>query len=295
VQLGKHTIGIGTKPFFTAEIGLNHNGEMDTAMELIRASVKAGAHAVKFQKRYPRACVPKSQWLEPKSTPWGWMDYIDYRDRMEFNTDEYQEISDLCKELDILWFASVWDVKSAKFLKQFDPPAYKIGSATLTEDAVVSYVAEQKKPVILSTGMSTEDEIGHAVRLLLDARQNNLLVLCHTVSVYPTPNKLLNFKMIPSLRAMFPDIPVGYSGHEVDWVSTALSVALGASYIERHITLDKDSWGSDHKASLLPKDFRHMVNGCNKAWESLGTGEKNLLVEEMPAHHKLRKDLVAVE
>jgi len=294
LQLGKHDIGIGTKPFFCAEIGINHNGEIEMALELVRASAKAGAHAVKFQKRYPKACVPRSQWLEPKSTPWGWMDYIDYRGRMEFSTDEYQRIADLCEELGILWFASVWDVKSAKFLKKFEPPAYKIGSATLTDDAVVSYVAEQGKPVILSTGMSTEEEITHAVRLLLDARLVHQLLLCHSVSVYPTPNKLLNFKMIPTLRTMFPDIPMGYSGHETDWASTALSVALGASYIERHITLDKDAWGSDHKASLLPKDFRQMVTSCNKAWEALGTGKKELLVEEMPAHHKLRKEPVSV-
>ena len=284
-----HNLSVGSRPFFCAEIGINHNGNIEEALQLVQEAKNSGADAVKFQKRYPPACVPKEQWYEPQSTPWGFMNYIEYCGRMEFSTDEYRQLSDLCDELGLVWFASVWDAKSVRFFHKFDLPVYKIGSATLTDDDVLDAVSARNKPVILSTGMSTEEEIHHAVSKLLIQRADRKLMLCHSVAVYPTPKRLLNFKMIPTLRSMYPDIAIGYSGHEEGWQMTALSIPLGATYIERHITLDRDSWGSDHKASLLPKDFRKMVTSCKAAWQALGDGEKLLLPEEEPAHRKLRK------
>ena len=289
-----HNLSVGSKPFFCAEIGINHNGNIEEALQLVQAAKKSGAHAVKFQKRYPPACVPRSQWYEPQSTPWGFMNYIEYCGRMEFSTDQYHEINDLCEKLKLVWFASVWDQRSIKFFNKFDLPVYKIDSATLTNDEVLEFIAAKNKPVILSTGMSTEEEIHHAVSKLLIQRSERKLLLCHSVSVYPTPNHLLNFKIIPTLRSIYPDVAIGYSGHEEGWQMTALSIPLGATYIERHITLDRNSWGSNHKASLLPKDFRKMVTSCNAAWEALGNGTKILLPEEMSAHHKLRKQVVIV-
>jgi len=285
IKIGDRLVGDGHPTYIVAEIGINHNGSVDIAKLLIDAAIKAGVDAVKFQKRTPEICTPRDQWDKMRETPWGYIRYIDYRHKVEFGQEEYEEIDRYCKEKGITWFASVWDIPSVDFLEQFDPVAYKIPSAALTDHDLLRHVRKTGRPVILSTGMSTMEQIREAVDVL--GRDN--LVIMHATSTYPCDPDELNLRMIETLRREFPEVPIGYSGHEVGLVTTAVAVALGACMVERHITLDRAMWGSDQAASVEPGGFQKLVKYIRVTERALGDGVKRVYESEIPAMMKLRR------
>ncbi|MGV8049438.1 MAG: N-acetylneuraminate synthase family protein [Anaerolineaceae bacterium] len=284
VTIGNRKIGDGHPAFLIAEIGINHNGSVDIAKQLILAAKEAGVDAVKFQKRTPELCVPEHQRNQMRETPWGYITYLEYRYKVEFDLDAYREIDRYCKELDITWLASSWDIPSVEFIEQFNPPAHKIPSALLTDHELLRAYRAAGRPLILSTGMSTLEEIEQAVSLL----GQNDLILCHTTSSYPCPPDELNLRMIQTLRSKF-DCPIGYSGHEVGLVPTAVAVALGACLVERHITLDRAMWGSDQSASVEPQGLKHLVKYVRVTEKSLGDGVKKVYDSEKSSLSKLRR------
>jgi len=241
VRIGSRLVGLNQPVFIIAEIGINHNGEVEVAKKLIDVAKDAGCDAVKFQKRTPKICVPPEQAGVMRETPWGTMTYLEYKERTEFGEIQYKEIDSYCRSRGIVWFASPWDVPSARFLANFETPVMKIASACLTDDELLSEVKAIAKPVIMSTGMSTIDEIDHAVTRL--DRTN--LILGQATSTYPCSPDELNLRAIHTLRERY-GVPVGYSGHETGLQTTVAAVALGACFIERHITLDRAMWGTDH-------------------------------------------------
>ncbi|MBU1169629.1 MAG: N-acetylneuraminate synthase family protein [Proteobacteria bacterium] len=283
VNLAGKTIGAGYPVFTIAEIGINHNGDIDVALKLIELAARAGFDAVKFQKRTPVLCVPLDQRDVIRSTPWGEMTYMEYREKVEFGVNEYKIIDRMCKASGILWFASCWDIPSVDFIEAFDTPCFKIASACLTNDDLLNYTRKKKRPVILSTGMSTMDEIKRAVSYL--DRRN--LLLAHTTSTYPCDVKELNLRMIRTLDDQF-SCPVGYSGHENGRLMTLVAMGAGAMFIERHITLDKNMWGSDQAASLCPDEFVALIKEIRDVERGLGDGRKCIYESEMPALNKLR-------
>lgn len=283
VQIGDRLIGTGHPTFFVAEIGINHNGELETAKELIESAVAAGCDAVKFQKRNPDQSVPGSQRDVMRETPWGVMSYIDYRRRIELSESDFASIDSFCKERGILWFASCWDVDSLELISGFGPPCYKIASAGLTGDELLKAHREKGYPLIMSTGMSTLDQIDHAVEVL----GGEELILLHTVSTYPARLKDLNLKMITSLRERY-QVPVGYSGHEVGLYTTLAAVVLGANVVERHITLDRSMWGTDQAASVEPQGLARLVRDIRAVELALGDGVKRIYEGEIPVMKKLR-------
>jgi len=285
VQIGQRPVGPGEPCYVIAEIGINHNGDLAVAKELVDVAVSCGCDAVKFQKRTPELCVPPCQQSKPYDTPWGTMSYLDYRRRVEFGDDAYEQIDAYCREKGIDWFASAWDERAVAFLERFDPPAYKIASATLTDRRVRDAVVGTGKPVLLSTGMSTMDEIHAAV----EALDGSPLVLLHTTSTYPCPNDEINLQMIPTLRAQFPARPVGYSGHEVGLQVSLAAVALGACCVERHITLDRTMWGSDQAASVEPQGLARLVRDIRVIEQAMGDGVKKVYDSELPIREKLRR------
>lgn len=284
VKIGQRMVGEGHPTYIIAEIGINHNGDVQVAKDLILAAHEAGVDAVKFQKRTPEICVPDHQKSQMRDTPWGYISYLDYRYKVEFDQVAYAEIDTYCKALGMDWLASEWDLPSLAFIDSFDPPAHKVPSALLTDHQLLRAMRATGRPVILSTGMSTMDEIQAAVDLLdLDK-----LVICHTTSSYPCPPEELNLKMIPTLLEKF-DCPIGYSGHEVGLVPSALAVALGASLVERHVTLDRAMWGSDQAASVEPQGVRTLVKYIRVTEKSLGDGEKRVYDSEQSSLEKLRR------
>ena len=285
IKLGDRLVGDGHPTYIIAEIGINHNGSVDIAKLLIDAAAKAGVDAVKFQKRTPEICTPRDQWDKMRETPWGYIRYIDYRYKVEFGLDEYQEIDRYCKEKGITWFASVWDEPSVDFLEQFDPVAYKIPSAALTDHGLLRHVRATGRPMILSSGMSTMEQIRAAV----DVAGTDNLALMHATSTYPCEPDELNLRMIQTLRQEFPNVPIGYSGHEVGLVTTAVAVALGACMVERHTTLDRAMWGSDQAASVEPGGLQKLVKYIRVTERSLGDGVKRVYESEMSAQRKLRR------
>jgi len=284
-RLGDRQVGPGEPVYVIGEIGINHNGELANAIALIDAAKAAGMDAVKFQKRTPEICTPRDQWDIERDTPWGRMTYIDYRHRVEFGEAEYAAIDDYCREQGIDWFASPWDVPSVEFLDRFNPPAHKIASASLTDDELLRAARASGRTVILSTGMSTPDQIRHAVEVL----GSRNAVLLHANSTYPAPPEQLNLRVINSLMAEYPNVPVGYSGHEVGLQSTLAAVALGACVIERHITLDRAMWGSDQSASVEPEGMRRLVRDIRVLEAALGDGIKQVYPGELAAMKKLRR------
>lgn len=283
-QFGSRRIGAGEQVFVVAEVGINHNGSVDVAKRLIEAAMSAGCDAVKFQKRTPELCVPSHQRDVLRDTPWGQMTYIAYRERLEFSADEYRMIDGHCRELGIPWFASVWDEQAVDFLEPFDLPCYKIPSAALTDSGVLSRVTQSGRPVILSTGMSTLEQIRSAVACLPASR----LMLTHATSSYPCQPDELNLRMIPSLQAEFK-LPVGYSGHEVGLQTTCAAVVLGACLVERHITLDRAMWGADQAASVEPAGFTRLVRDIRVIESALGDGVKRVFESERPVIQRLRR------
>lgn len=284
VSLGRRVCGDGHPTFVIAEIGINHNGSLDLARQLILAAVSAGADAVKFQKRTPELCVPVAHRSRLRETPWGYISYMEYRERIEFGTDEYEQIDKFCRDLGIAWFASVWDEPSVSFMEAFHPPCYKVPSAALTDESLLATLRTIGRPMILSTGMSTMAQIEGAVA----TTGTTNLVLCHSTSSYPCEPAELNLRVIPALRKRF-GVPVGYSGHEVGLVPSALAVVLGACVIERHLTLDRAMWGTDQAASVEPEGFRRLIKYIRLTETALGDGIKQVYESERPALEKLRR------
>ncbi|KAF0109287.1 MAG: N-acetylneuraminate synthase [Anaerolineaceae bacterium] len=285
IKIGKRLVGDGHPAYIIAEIGINHNGDLETAKQMIEAAVHAGADAVKFQKRTPEIATPPAQQTQMRETPWGYITYLDYRRKVEFGEAEYREIDRHCKEKGIPWMVSVWDEQSVDFMEQFDTPAYKVPSASLTDHNLLRRVRRTEKPVILSTGMSTMDEIQCGVE---EVGAKNLVIM-HCTSAYPCEPEELNLKMIQTLREAFPDNPIGYSGHEVGLVPSAVAVALGACMVERHLTLDRAMWGSDQAASVEPGGFERLVKYIRVSEASLGDGVKKVYESEKSSLKKLRR------
>ena len=285
VRVGEKWIGAGAPVFVIAEIGINHNGSVEIAKRLIDGAVLAGADAVKFQKRTPEKCVPRDQWNVERDTPWGRMTYIEYRHRVEFGPREYAEIDRYCAERRMLWFASCWDEDSVDFIESFDPPCYKAASASLTDIPLLKKMRATGRPLILSTGMSTAEEIDAAVKAV--GREN--LLVAHSTSSYPCPPEHLNLNMIRTLKAGYPECPIGYSGHEVGLAPTWAAVTLGATFVERHVTLDRAMWGSDQAASVEIVGLLRLVANIRDIERSLGDGVKRIYEGEISARSKLRR------
>lgn len=284
VKIGERAVGPGEPTYVIAEIGINHNGDLATAKKLIDAAAVAGCDAVKFQKRTPEICVPEAQRERLRETPWGTMTYMEYKERIEFGEEEFAEIDRYCREKEIHWFASPWDVPSVDFLEAFDPVCHKVASASLTDEDLLARLAATGRPVILSTGMSTMEEIRRAVEILgLDD-----LVITHCTSAYPCPPEELNLRMVETLAEEFA-CPVGYSGHEVGLQTTVAAVVLGACLVERHITLDRAMWGSDQAASVEPWGFMRLVRDIRVVETALGDGAKRVYESELPLKDRLRR------
>jgi len=285
IKLGNRTVGDGHPTYIIAEIGINHNGDLDIAKQMIDAAVHAGADAVKFQKRTPEVCTPIEQQKQMRETPWGYITYLDYRYKVEFNEAQYREIDRHCKEKGIAWMASVWDEPSVDFMEKFDTPAYKVPSASLTDHALLKHVRKTGKPIIISTGMSTMAQIHKGAKAVGDEN----LVIMHCTSAYPCEPEELNLKMIETLRREFPNNPIGYSGHEVGLVPSAVAVSLGACMVERHLTLDRAMWGSDQAASVEPGGFERLVKYLRVTEAALGDGVKRVYESEKGSLKKLRR------
>jgi len=284
VTIGSNQIGPGRPVYVIAEIGLNHNGSVETALQLIDVAANAGCQAVKFQKRTPEISTPEHMKETPRETPWGTMTYLDYRYKVEFEKDEYEQIAAYCHSKGMDWFASPWDEPSVDFLEQQGVMAYKIASASVTDLSMLAKIRETGKPVILSTGMSTIEQIDAAVETL---GKDNLIVL-HATSTYPLPPEEANLRMIPTLMERY-SVPTGYSGHEPGLQISLAAVALGACVVERHITLDRTMWGSDHAASLEPQGLDHLVRDIRIIETGLGDGVKRVFPGEMAPLSKLRR------
>ncbi len=285
IKAGDRFIGEGEKAYIIAEIGINHNGSVDLAKQMIDAAVAAGCDAVKFQKRTPEVCVPKDQWNIERDTPWGRMTYIDYRYKVEFGADEYHAIDLYCREKGIGWFASCWDEPSVDFLERFSPVMYKAASASLTDLPLLKKMKSTGRPLIISTGMSLLEEIDAAVTTLgIDK-----LLVAHSTSAYPCKLEELNLKMIKTLQDRFPSTLIGYSGHETGLMPTCAAVTLGACFVERHITLDRAMWGTDQAASVEPQGLARMVSYIRDIELSLGDGVKRVYDSEMSSRKKLRR------
>ena len=285
VKVGNKGVGAGAPVFVIGEIGINHNGSVEIAKRLIDGAVLAGADAVKFQKRTPEKCVPRDQWNVERDTPWGRMTYIEYRRRVEFGPREYAEIDRYCAERGMLWFASCWDEESVDFIESFGPPCYKVASASLTDLPLLRKMRATGRPLMLSTGMSTLEEIAAAVETV--GREN--LLIAHATSSYPCPPEHLNLNMIRTLKGLYPECPIGYSGHEVGLAPTWAAVTLGACFVERHITLDRAMWGSDQAASVEIGGLLRLVASIRDIERSLGDGVKRIYEGELAARQKLRR------
>lgn len=283
MKIGDYTIGEG-RCFLVAEIGINHNGDVEIAKKLIEAAADAGFDAVKFQKRTPKLCVPRERWSELKETPWGeTLPYLDYRLRMEFGAEECDDIDAFCRRLDILWFASVWDMPSYEFMCHYPPTCMKIPSAQLTNDALLKAVGVNGTPVLLSTGMSTAQEVLHAASLV--PKERRIFLQC--TSCYPAPLVTLDLNVIGTYRREYGE-HVGYSGHEVGLAPSIAAVALGAVVLERHVTLDRTMKGSDHAASLEPAGMKRLVRDVRAVERAMGRSDKYLHGSELAARKKLR-------
>jgi N-acetylneuraminate synthase len=285
VTIGNRVIGGGRPAYVIAEIGLNHNGDVELAKRLIDVAADAGADAVKFQKRTPEIATPEHMRDVPRDTPWGTMTYFAYRQRVEFDRDQYIEVSDHAMLRGLEWFASPWDEPSVAFLEDLGVHAHKVASACLTDHLLLRALRETGKTIILSTGMSTVEEIDAAIEVLGTER----LLLMHATSTYPMEPGEANLRVIPALRDRYPGVPVGYSGHERGLQISLAAVALGAVAVERHITLDRTMWGSDHAASLEPAGLQHLVRDIRVIEAALGDGVKRVYPGELAPMAKLRR------
>ena len=283
MTIGDRKIGECQPVYVVGEIGINHNGDIEVAKKLIDMASVAGCDAVKFQKRTPEICVPDHQKDIKRETPWGVMTYLEYRYRVEFGEDEYAEIDRHCKNRGIQWFASCWDTASIDFMEKFNPPCYKVASASLTDRELLRQLKETGRPIILSTGMSTMQEIEEAVSLI----QSDTLMIAHSTSAYPCKPEELNLRVIQTLKDKY-DCPIGYSGHEVGLQTTFAAVSLGACFVERHITIDRAMWGTDQAASVEALGLIRLVRDIRVIERALGDGIKKVYDSEIPIRKKLR-------
>ncbi len=283
VKIGDKFVGDGNPCYIVGEIGINHNGDLGIARRLVDLAAFAEADAIKFQKRTVDVVYTAEELAKPRENPFGATNGHLKRG-LEFGQDQYQNIDRYCKERSIAWFASCWDEASVDFMEQFNPVAYKIASASLTDDHLLKHHRKMKRPMIVSVGMSTLAQVDHAVEVL----GTDELVLLHTTSAYPAKIADLNLRMIPVLRARY-GVPVGYSGHEVGLATSYAAVALGAAMIERHITLDRAMWGSDQAASVEPQGLMKLVRDTRSIEASLGDGVKKVSADEVPIMKKLRR------
>lgn len=283
IAIGKSMVGDGYPSYIIAEIGINHNGSVEIAKKLISVAVAAGCNAVKFQKRTVDVVYTPEELAKPRENPFG-MTNGDLKHGLEFGQEQYRDIDNYCKTVNIEWFASCWDEQALGFIDQFDVPCYKIASASLTDDNLLRLTLSKGKPIILSTGMSTLEQIDHAV----DVLGKKDLILLHTCSTYPSNYEELNLRVIQTLRNRY-GVPVGYSGHETGLPSTVAAVTLGACIVERHITLDRAMWGSDQAASVEPNGINRLVRDIRLVETSMGDGIKRVLPSEVPIIAKLRR------
>lgn len=267
-----------------AEIGINHNGSMYIAKQLIQLAWAAGCDYVKFQKRTPELCVPEHQKNEIRDTPWGKMTYLEYKNRIEFSKEQYDEIDEFCKMIGIKWFASVWDKPSVDFMSQYTD-IMKIPSALITDLDLCSYARSKSKTLMISTGMSTEEEIVKCIDIC------DPEVIMHTNSTYPCPSNELNLNYITWLKNHYSNKEIGYSGHEYGLVTTFATIPMGVTWIERHITLDRTMWGSDQKSSIEPFGLSKLVKGIRSIEEALSIeyGPRKLFGGELAKQKSLRK------
>ncbi len=286
IKLGNFTVTENSAPYMIAEIGINHNGDMQIAKRLLDAAYACEWDCAKFQKRTPELAVPEAQKQVPRETPWGTMPYIEYKKRVEFEKAEYDEIDNYCRQKPMDWSASPWDIPSLEFLLQYDIPFIKIPSAMNTNEEMIKKACESGKPVIISEGMSELDEMDKTVSWL-EKYSNGDYIICHTNSTYPSPNKELNLRLIPEMKKRY-DCLVGYSGHEANLEPSVIAAVLGACVIERHVTLSHEMWGSDQKASLEVQAMSLLKKRITSSLETLGTGEKKLYESEMKKRRELR-------
>ena len=283
VRIGEREVGPEHPTFVVAEIGINHNGSLKTAMQLIDAAVAAGCDAVKFQKRSVGVVYSAEELARPRESPFG-LTNGDLKRGLEFDADQYAEIDRYCKGKRVMWFASCWDEASVDLIEQFKPPCYKIASASLTDDNLLRHHRTVGRPLIMSTGMSTLEQIDHSVEVL----GQRDLVLLHTTSTYPSEVTDLNLRAIPRMSERY-GIPIGYSGHEVGLYTTLAAMALGACVLERHITLDRAMWGSDQAASVEPQGFARLIKDIRAVEAAMGDGVKKVYASEVPIMKKLRR------
>jgi N-acetylneuraminate synthase len=291
VLVGGTPVGPGHPTFVIAEIGINHNGSLEICEKLIEGAAHAGCNAVKFQKRTPELCVPLDQWNVMRDTPWGRMPYIEYKRKIEFGLEEFTHIDRVCKRLGVHWFASAWDLPSIEFMERFEPPCYKAASASLTDHTLLGAMKRTNRPLFLSTGMSTREEIHAAV--LSIGREG--LMIAHATSTYPCPVEELNLRMISTLERLYPQCPIGYSGHETGLAPTWAAVALGATFVERHITLDRAMWGTDHAASVELSGLVRLVSQIRDIERAVGDGVKRVYASEEAIKKKLRRHDVGAD
>lgn len=284
IEIAGTRVGPGSPCFIVAEIGINHNGDLALAKQLIDVAATVGCNAVKFQKRTPEICVPDEQKGLERDTPWGRITYLQYRHKVEFGHEEYEAIDAYCREQGILWTASCWDEPSLDFIEQFEPAFHKVASPVLTNDVLLRAHVKTGRPLVVSTGMSTLAEIDHAAQLLSD---KSPWMYLHCTSSYPARAEEINLRVMDTLRQRFSR-PVGYSGHEVGLQISLAAVARGADALERHITLDRSMWGSDQAASVEPGGLRRLVRDVRIIEAALGDGVKRVYDSEMPMRAKLR-------
>lgn len=284
IAIGSTLVGHDFPTYVIAEIGINHNGSIDIAKQLMNVAKDAGCQAVKFQKRTPEISTPVSMRDVMRQTPWGEMTYLDYRYRVEFGLAEYLEIDSYARSLGLDWFASPWDVPAVDFLEDLNVVAYKVASASVTDDQLLQRIRETNRPVILSTGMSTLEQIDRAVEIL---GKGNLLMM-HATSTYPLPAEEANLRTIHTLKERY-GVPIGYSGHETGLQISLAAVSIGACMVERHITLDRSMWGSDQSASLEPQGLEHLVRDIRIIEIAMGDGEKKIFPGELAPMSRLRR------
>jgi N-acetylneuraminate synthase len=283
IKIGDSWIGAGNPCYVVAEIGINHNGSIDIAKKLIDAAVAAKCNAVKFQKRTIEIVYSDEELARPRESPFGDTNG-DLKYGLEFGQEDYAEIDRYCRQHNIAWLASCWDENSVDFIEQFNVPCYKVASACLTDDGLLRHTRSKGRPILLSTGMSTLEQIDHAV----DVLGKEELVIMHTTSTYPAFYEELNLRVIPMLMQRY-GVPIGYSGHETGLSTTIASVVMGACMVERHITLDRAMWGSDQAASVEPQGFTHLVRDIRLVETAMGDGIKRVIEREVPIMKKLRR------
>jgi N-acetylneuraminate synthase len=283
VKIGSEMVGDGYPCYLIAEIGINHNGDVEIAKKLIEMAEAVGCNAVKFQKRTIDVVYAPEELAKARENPFGPTNG-DLKRGLEFGLDQYKEIDRYCREMGITWFASCWDEGSVDFIDQFAPPCYKIASACLTDDNLLRHHRAKGKPIILSTGMSTLEQVDHAV----DVLGKKDLIILQATSTYPSDYHEIDLKVIPEFRKRY-GVPVGYSGHETGIPTSVAAVAMGACMVERHITLERAMWGSDHAASLGPSGITRLVRDIRLVEMGMGGCVKRVFEQEKPIIKKLRR------